>query len=237
MLFNGLLQPEYIIIDGGSTDGTVEIIEKYAEQLSYWVSEPDDGISDAFNKGIRKCNGEIIGLLNAGDVYLEACLSSVAEAYSGEDVCYADMQTILDGEDQGTYRPDHTQLHKDMSLCHPSTFIRRDAYQRWGGYKLSYKLAMDYELLLRFMQAGARFAHVDLVTTAMTMDGISNQHWKAALKEVHQAQEEHLDSSVLRGLRAQMTIAKRTIGKGLESAGLRFMVESYRRRFSSVKKN
>lgn len=228
---------EYIIIDGGSTDGTQAIMERYASQLSYTVSEPDRGISDAFNKGIAQAKGDLVGLLNAADYYTSGALDAVQSQYKGADIVYSDMETIVDAKSDGTFRPDHHLLREDMTLCHPATLIRRDAYVRWGIYSTDYKLAMDYELLLRFFLANASFQKLNLTMTCMPMDGVSNVHWKAALAEVHKAQEEQMGKSLSQTTKAFLRTQKRAVAYGLESAGLGMLVASVRGRISRVKKD
>jgi len=101
---------EYIVIDGGSEDNTVEIIKQYAGSIDQWISEPDKGISDAFNKGIQRASGDLIGLLNADDTYLPLALKTLAEQYDGSDIVYGKMRTILNEESRGDYVPDHLKL-------------------------------------------------------------------------------------------------------------------------------
>lgn len=229
---------EYHIVDGGSTDGTLEIIDRYADRLTSWESAPDNGISDAFNKGIDRCQGALIGLINAGDTYAPGVLPLIAEHYAEEhDVIYGDMLTLVDGQQQGTYHPDHKGLKDDMTLCHPSTFIRREAYLRWGAYDTSYRLAMDYELLLRFLVSGASFYKVDEVIAHMSMDGVSVQHWKDALGEVKKAQDTHLGESTKRDMTHQLKVRRRQVAQSMEAGPLKGLVSAYRRRFSRVKKS
>ena len=97
---------EYIIIDGGSTDGTIEIIRRYESNIAYWNSEPDRGISDAFNKGINCCTGEIVGILNADDLYLPGTVSTVVQAFQDNPeagVVFGD-QTFIDLSGKILYR-------------------------------------------------------------------------------------------------------------------------------------
>jgi glycosyltransferase involved in cell wall biosynthesis len=236
VLIQGIPGLEYIIIDGGSTDGTIDVIRKYEKQLAAWVSEPDEGISDAFNKGIALASGELVGLLNAADYYVPGALKELLSIYKGSDVIYGNMRTLVEGKSNGDFHPDHQKLKSDMTLCHPATFIRKDAYLRYGDYRSDYRLAMDYELLLRFLLAGAAFEKIDLVLTEMSMDGVSNVHWKAALDEVHLAQKEQMGTNLARSLRAKLRTQRRLLAHRLERSGLGTLVTAYQKRFSSIKK-
>jgi len=227
---------EYIVIDGGSSDKTVDIIEKYSEHIAYWVSEKDNGISDAFNKGIQKATGDLIGLLNADDFYLLNTLNQLAMEYDQSSVVYGKMRTIVNGVNKGDYLPDHLKLEEDMSLCHPSTFIRKDLYDQFGAYDEDFSLAMDYELLLRMYKCGASFQYIDKTFTAMNMEGVSNLRWKDAFREVIKAQDIHLGTSGKRHLQNKFKLARKSLAAVMNSTGLSFVVESYRRNFSKIKK-
>ena len=151
---------EYLIIDGGTTDGTLEIVKRYENVVTHWVSEPDRGISDAFNKGIAMAKGDIICIINSDDLLAENALGTVAaEMDEKTDVIYGNA--IYFGEGQKSFRvKPHGKidnLRKYMCLFHPAVFVRKEAYDRFGGFDLSYKCAMDRELLTRMYLGGARF--------------------------------------------------------------------------------
>ena len=100
---------EYIIIDGGSTDGTIEIIKKYQNNLYYWVTEPDKGIYDAMNKGIRVASGDLIGIVNSDDYYEADALENISETYDGEkyEIVYGMLRTIKEGKEVSVYIKNH----------------------------------------------------------------------------------------------------------------------------------
>jgi len=161
---------EYIIVDGGSTDKTLDIIRANEGLVTRWVSEPDNGISDAFNKGIRMASGDIIGIINADDYYHPGALAAVAQAAQENpdaDVFYGDaIHERFDGSGVIHFRPMQDIgrcVWKRMPVSHPATFIRRSTYERFGVFDTNYRLAMDYELVLRIYRRGARFRYVDAV--------------------------------------------------------------------------
>ncbi len=161
---------EYIVVDGGSSDATLDMVRARPELVTTWISEPDKGISDAFNKGISMATGEIVGIINADDYYHPGALAAVARA-AGEhpeaDVFYGDaIYERFDGSGIFRFRPDPDvgrHIKRRMPICHPATFVRLAAYQRYGVFDTHYRLAMDYELVFRMYRAGARFQYVDQV--------------------------------------------------------------------------
>lgn len=171
---------EYLIIDGGSTDTTVEIIKKYENVVTKWISEPDRGISDAFNKGIRMATGEVICLINSDDILAENALQTIAREIRPEtDILYGNA--IYFGQNQKPFRvrphEDLDYFRKGMALVHPATFVRKRAYEKYGTFDLGYRCAMDRELLLRMYLAGARFQYVDRDFAMMRMGGVSIQSY------------------------------------------------------------
>ena len=168
---------EYIIIDGGSTDGTLDVIAKYRDILAYFVSEPDGGIYDAMNKGIKKATGDIIGLLNADDWYEPNAIEAVVKGfeYSAADVVYGKMILInKDGTKKNHERKTPEMLLESMCLPHPATFLRKETYEKYGLFDTSFRIAADYELMLRLYVNGASFFAVDDILTNFRMTGVSN---------------------------------------------------------------
>jgi glycosyltransferase involved in cell wall biosynthesis len=133
---------EYIIIDGGSTDNTLAIIKKYENQISYWISEKDEGISDAFNKGIQRSKGEIIGIINSDDWYEKDAVEKVVAKIKDADVVYSDMQLWKNDEKDFIVKGDHQFLTKEMTVNHPSVFVRKECYTQFGLFDTQYELAM-----------------------------------------------------------------------------------------------
>ena len=177
---------EYIIIDGGSKDKTLEIVGKYQEYISYFVSEPDKGICDAFNKGIAAATGEIIGIINSDDLLYPGALSEVARAYhSGIDIIYGKGKRLFPDGRMEDYLPRELSFLKyGMALVHPSTFVTKSAYMKYGVFDLRYKGCMDRELLLRMKTQGAKFTYVDAYLSIYRMGGFSdNNYLKVVVKE------------------------------------------------------
>ena len=170
---------EYIIIDGGSTDGTLDIINQYAAYLDKWVSEPDEGISDAFNKGIKMTSGEIIGIISADDYLLPGTLERVTSIYENDrelDVIYGDA-VFIEPFNQLRFivKPDTNlnDLWKRQALKHVATFIAKKTYNNFGLFDLQYKYAMDHELILRFYLRGAEFYYVNEPLAAFRTGGLA----------------------------------------------------------------
>jgi glycosyltransferase involved in cell wall biosynthesis len=169
---------EYVIIDGASTDSTMDIVRGYGDRLSTVVSEPDGGIYDAFNKGIRLASGDIIGILNADDFYAPWALESIAGASQSHSDCDAFFGKLVVIEEEikrwkvyplGT--PD--ALFDHVSVSHPTVFVRRGTYERHGVFDDAYKIAGDWDFLLRLYTNGAIFCPVDESLTAFRTSGIS----------------------------------------------------------------
>lgn len=175
---------EYIIIDGESNDGSLDIIQRYQHHLAYWVSEKDKGISDAFNKGIKVAKGDIIGILNADDWYEPDAVQIAVDAFDQTSgVVSGGLQCWLGQEKDFAYLPDDTKLHREMTVNHPASFVRQEVYQQWGGYQEKHKLAMDYDLMLRLKTNGVVFSTLDTVLTNQRLRGVSDQNWLATRYE------------------------------------------------------
>jgi glycosyltransferase involved in cell wall biosynthesis len=186
---------EHIIVDGGSTDGTVEQIRAWAAQADdrvQWISEPDRGMYDAINKGIRMATGDVIGILNADDFFEDdRVLARVAERFEASDrpdAIYADIRFIRDPDRHRTVRYYSAKHWKPWMLRwgfmppHPSVYIRREWFERLGLYKTDYHIAADYELLIRYLwKAGLKSVYVPACFVTMRMGGKSTKGWRSNL--------------------------------------------------------
>jgi GT2 family glycosyltransferase len=160
------LNIEYIVIDGASNDGSVDIIRKYADKLAFWVSEKDSGQAEAVNKGMARAQGEIVAWLNSDDCYLPGTVSAAVEALEENPdavMVYGDMLSI-DEKDFVINEFKYRQLSLEDLLCfqiigQPAVFFRRDAFEKAGGLDTSYSLLLDHQLWLRLAGQG-RIIHI-----------------------------------------------------------------------------
>ncbi len=181
---------EYIIIDGGSSDGTLAVIARERADLPLTlVSEPDQGIYDAMNKGIGRASGDIIGILNADDFYADKnVLTKVAAAFASHpetEIVYGDLEIVkADNPEKtvrrwraGQYRPE--RLRRGWIMPHPACFVKRTAYEKYGGFNPSFRLAADYEFLLRLLKRhGLKPVYIPEILVIMRAGGLSGRDLK-----------------------------------------------------------
>jgi len=177
---------EYIIIDGGSKDGTLEIVNKYKDKISKIISEPDKGLYDAMNKGIKMATGDVIGILNSDDFFAgNDVLSKVANAFTVEiDLCYGNIEYIdrVDTNKKvrfwraGEYKKG--KLNNGWIMPHPAVFVRRNLYEKFGLFNLEFRIAADYELLLRFFTHDIKVKYIDETLVRMREGGFSALSFK-----------------------------------------------------------
>lgn len=195
---------EYIVIDGASTDGTVEIVKSYSIRISKFISEPDKGIYDAINKGIRLATGDIIGILNSDDFfYDDNVIQKIADAFADPDLdaVYGDVLFVDKNNLSKITRYYSSENFKPGKFrfgfmpAHPSFFCRRELFEKFGYYKEDYKIGADFDLLLRFVLINKiRCQYLDIVTTVMRSGGASNRSFKSNLalnKEILRACSEN----------------------------------------------
>jgi glycosyltransferase involved in cell wall biosynthesis len=220
---------EYIIIDGGSTDGTLEKLKKHGKQIDFWSSEPDRGISDAFNKGIARAKGDLVGILNAGDWYEPSALSTVAKAYrSHPDVdVFCGSIRFWDHDSVVLHCYSNPELlERETSVYHPTAFIKRTAYEKYGVYSESDRYAMDYELLLRFKRQGAKFLGLAASLANMRLEGISSRHWYEGLKEVRNARAKYFPGYDV-AYRHSIAVLKNVVARALKKSGFGAVYDAY----------
>lgn len=177
---------EYIIIDGCSTDKTLEILNKYKEYITTIVSEPDNGIYDAMNKGIALAAGDIIGILNSDDWYEPGILETVEKCFqdSDTDIIYGRLNVFKENGERETAKESHIEkIRYEMAIPHPTVFVKKDIYVKYGTFKLEYRISADYELMLRFYTKEARFLCVNKVITNFRRGGISARQGRLAEEE------------------------------------------------------
>ena len=171
---------EYIIVDGGSTDSTLEIIRKFEPQFQgrlRFVSEKDNGIYDAMNKGIRMATGNIIGIVNSDDYLEDGCFKHVAEHWKeGEhfQVLYGMLRFVNQGGEELEIRMSHHRNMKNQMIYHPSTFVSKTIYDELFMYDLQYRYSSDLDFLLKLnQQEGIRFEPIYYVLSNFRMGGAS----------------------------------------------------------------
>jgi glycosyltransferase involved in cell wall biosynthesis len=191
---------EYVVIDGGSTDGSVEIIRRYAHHLTYWRSEKDDGQADAVSQGFERCTGEIFGWLNSDDVLLPGCLRTVAQHFESapNEECIAGGAVFL-GKDGtplrrafgvpfsriGSSATFRMLLIAGCPFCQPATFWRRGAFVAAGGLDTALQFSFDYDLYLRFALR-RRIGHIRRLLAGVRLHEKSKTR---TLAEIHIAED------------------------------------------------
>jgi glycosyltransferase involved in cell wall biosynthesis len=230
---------EYIVIDGGSKDRTVDIIAKYHHRIDHWISEPDYGISDAFNKGISCAKGEIIGILNASDWYELDSVLTVVQVFNERpdvDVVCGWLQYWRDGRRDYVFTSNPGQIMTEMTINHPTVFVRRSVYEKFGTFRVDFRYAMDYELILRLILAGVEVVSLDRILAHMQYEGLSSQNWSKAFAEVKRAKVEHLHKPFAAEGFYWFQCVRSRVRLILERIGLESLIDSYRKRFSILKK-
>ena len=212
---------EYIVVDGGSKDGTVDLVKSYEPKFNgrvRWISEPDKGMYDAINKGVKMATGDVVGILNADDVLAgDDTLAHIAELFSrvkgqvltqrrrgtetqredeqGDVECvYADIRFVKEGETVEALRGAKTVRYCSAKrwrpwmfrfaamVPHPSFYVRRECFERLGGYSLDYRICADFELELRYLGlAKLRAAYLPECVVIMRMGGMSTSGWRSNL--------------------------------------------------------
>lgn len=203
---------EHIIVDGSSTDNTLKIINKHHDKIAVIVSEPDNGLYEAVNKGIRHASGDVIGILNSDDLYFDTnCLGLVVNTFltKNVDAVYSDLVFVShDNIDKVVryYRSKSFNTGKfawGMMPAHPTFFTYKKCYDKIGLYRTDYKIAADFELMVRFLKIHKiSFYHLDKVLVKMRKGGISNKNFKSNWllnKEVLKAcQENNISTNIFK---------------------------------------
>ena len=212
---------EYIVIDGKSGDGTLRIIQQYEKRFTekgisfHWVSEKDKGLYDAINKGIAMSTGDVIGILNSDDILaLPDTLAKIAGTFErdGCDAVYSDLY-IMDPESMS--RPNRVFIAGKKSYKlgwyppHPTLYVRREVYEKYGNYSLKYRIVSDYDFMLRIMKDNIRMSYIPEVLVYMRAGGVSTN----SLKSYKKSFDESIDALKENGIRTPYCVnTLRTLG-------------------------
>ncbi|WP_263810701.1 glycosyltransferase family 2 protein [Salinibacter pepae] len=168
---------EYIVVDGGSSDGTVDLLREYKNHLE-WMSESDDGIYDAMNKGIRRARGDWIGILNSDDWYAKHTfqeLEAAVQRHPRAGIVVGGVTRVSEDGTTGKYVPPPQGAFTTLNPNnHPATFVHRDVYERLGTYRLSYPISADLDFILRAQKEGCPIVREDTLFTYMREGGASS---------------------------------------------------------------
>jgi glycosyltransferase involved in cell wall biosynthesis len=180
---------EHIIVDGASKDDTIDIVQSYRDRIAQFISEPDRGIYDAMNKGIQLASGEVVGILNSDDFYATSnVISTVVEEFQRSnvdsvfgDLVYVnthDLDRVVRYYSSAKFHPD--QFAYGWMPAHPTFFVKRSAYDRYGLFRTDYKIAADYELLTRFLaKHQLSYRYIPKVMVKMRTGGVSTTNWRS----------------------------------------------------------
>jgi glycosyltransferase involved in cell wall biosynthesis len=184
---------ELIVIDGASTDGSLDILERYRQYFGVFISESDGGIYDALNKGIQSATGDVIGFLHADDVLQNTeVLCKVAAAFSDPkvDAVYGDLVYVARNNINNVLRYWRGGMYDDKSFQrgwmppHPTFYVRRSIFERLGGFDMRYCIAADYDLILRFLAVEKiRSIYIPEVMVRMRVGGVSNKSLKSIVRK------------------------------------------------------
>lgn len=185
---------EYVIIDGGSSDKTVNIINEYKDQIGYFISEKDKGIYDAMNKGINSATGDVIGILNSDDLYQDTnVIENVMNQFNQNpsiDIVYGDLVYVKSDNVNKVVRnwksnPYYNRFFENGNVPpHPSLFVKKRIYEEAGLFNLDFKLAADYEFMLRiFKKHNFKSKYINKVIVKMRLGGATNQSFSNIKKQ------------------------------------------------------
>lgn len=186
---------EFIVIDGGSKDKTLKICQEYKDIIDVLVSEKDDGLYDAMNKGIMNATGDYIGILNSDDIFYDENtikdIQSFLEKNESLDACVGDVVQNKNGRIIRKYSSKNWSPEKlkiGFMPPHPSIFFKRNLFEKFGFYRLGYKIAADYELIIRFfLKHKISYKYSNIITTSMLVGGASSSgysSYKIITKEI-----------------------------------------------------
>jgi len=232
---------ESIIIDCCSTDQTLQIVRNHPI-VTKIISEQDNGIAHAFNKGLDLSSGEVIGILNADDWYEPNAVSTAVSALFDKmgleqfDIAHGSMAVWKNTNQLYRIHPDEDKLFLEMTINHPTVFIRKECYNRWGNFDQNYKYAMDYELLLRFKIRGAKFITIPALLTNMQTEGFSDRFWLQTYTEAFRARQSNIGNNLPSTASYIWCTCRTATRRTIEKFGCSKIIAMWRRHFSSIQK-
>jgi glycosyltransferase involved in cell wall biosynthesis len=219
---------EHIIIDANSDDGTAVVIEGYGDNISLWVREADDGIADAWNKGIRRATGDIIGILNSDDFYAPGTIVTVVNAFNSDPECgfvFGDLE-MINGSTGRSYkvlgRPEYrenTRYHM-LGVPHPTVFIKKWVYDKVGLFDTGFRICADYELIRRVISKGIKGVCIPRTITIMREGGLAEIERTLLLREVRRISIRYGANRTIAWLLFWMKYLRFQIGKTIACFGL-----------------
>lgn len=194
---------EYIVIDGASTDGSIEVIKQYSNRITYWVSETDKGIYNAMNKGIIKAKGEYCYFLNSGDYLINKnVLFEICHFHLNEDIVFGNIQKLINGKPNIDKGPHTSYLTFNNfyvgTINHMAAFQRRALFEKYGLFDENYKIVSDWLFYLKSIGLGeATVKYLDILVANFDLNGISNQNYENCIAERNIALKEYVPSRII----------------------------------------
>jgi glycosyltransferase involved in cell wall biosynthesis len=203
---------EYIIVDGASTDGTVDIVKSYGDKITKFISEPDKGLYDAMNKGIGLATGDIVGILNSDDFYInEFVIEKVMKEFEEKQVdsVYADLvfvkpdnlDKVVRYYDSSHFKPD--KFTYGWMPAHPTFFVKKEIYDKYGVFRTDLKIGADFDILVRFLHTHKiSYSYIKDVLVKMRIGGVStggvNTTWQIAKEQLQVCKENNIETNILK---------------------------------------
>lgn len=216
-------QMEYIIIDGNSTDNTMNIVHKYKEKIDVIISEPDEGIADAFNKGIHLAKGNVIGLINSDDQLYVGAYNNLKKYLDGNTELYYGDCCIRDVDNHYTKIVTPQKINRikyAMPFSHQCCFITKEAYDKYGTYDKKYEVCMDYALIRKMYECGAQFKYIPKTLATYSYGGKSYLNPEMTMKENFEIANSFGTSKYLLVYNSLYFILKYKCKKLLEAVGV-----------------
>ncbi len=202
---------EYIIVDGASTDGTIEIVKSYGDKITKFISEADKGLYDAMNKGIALATGDVVGILNSDDFYIDDhVIENVVKVFHEKNVdsMFADLvyvkpdnlQKVVRYYDSSKFLPDKFQYA--LYPAHPTFFVKKWVYDKYGLYKTDYKIVADFDIMARFLYThNISYAYLNQPIIKMRVGGVStslSSLWINTLEQLRVCNENNISSNIFK---------------------------------------